>query len=406
MSEDRVPANAQSYGGDGRASLNGPKPLAVLLVISRLDGTGGAGRSVAELTCGLKRAGVRAELACFRHSSRSLEEDLLREGVPLHVLEVDHLPTAIWRLRRLIRDRRPDLVHTTMYAADQAGRLAALGTGTPVLSTITTPTHDPARDETAPLWRRRLLWALDGWTSRHLTSRIHAITYALKDSAVRGLGVRPDRVTVVYRSRDEERLGEPSEERRRTVRRALGLENATVVLTLGRQAPEKGQTHLLDAFALVVAAHPSAVLLVAGARGSATPALEAAMRERGIEASVRFLGHREDVGDLLAAADAFAFPSLFEGLGGALIEAMALGTPIVASDLPAVREVTGDGAVALLVPPGDPAALASALMRLLEDPILASELADAGRSRHRECFTPEVVTAGLIDLYREVVSER
>jgi glycosyltransferase involved in cell wall biosynthesis len=85
---------------------------------------------------------------------------------------------------------------------------------------------------------------------------------------------------------------------------------------------------------------------------------------------------------------------------------MALGTPIVSSDLPAVREVTGDGAVALLVPPGDPAALASALMRLLEDPILASELADAGRSRYRECFTPEVVTAGLIDLYREVVSER
>ncbi len=294
-----------------------------------------------------------------------------------------------------------------MYAADQAGRLAVWGTGTPVVSSIVNPTHDVTLlvDDTCPLWRRRLMWALDGWTARHLSSHIHAITNAAKDSAVRGLRVPPDRVTVVLRSRDPVRLGERSEERRHAVRRSLGLEDAMIVLTVGRQEQQKGHVHLLDAFALLATALPSATLLLAGTPGSATGALEERACEHGLEGRVQLLGHREDVGDLLTAADVFAFPSLYEGLGGALIEAMALRTPIVASDLPAVREVTGDGSVAILVPPGDPARLATALTRLLDEPVLAATLAEAGRARYLERFTPEIETAGLIKLYRAVAGE-
>ena len=344
-----------SSGRTKQSSRRHSEHLRVLFVISRLDGTGGAGRSVGELVQGMRKLGVEAEVACFARSQGALQDELEHEGVPIHVLDVAHMPTAVWCLRRLLRQRQPDLVHTTLYAADQAGRMAAWNTRIPVVSSIVNPTHDPALfvDETCGSLRRRLLWALDGWTARHLASHIHALTHALKESAVRGLRVPEERVTVVHRSRDARRLGEPSDARLREVRRSLGLDNAMIVLTIGRQAAQKGQIYLIEAFADVAARHENVALLLAGIPGPSTSKLQARVRELELEARVRFLGHREDVGALLAAADVFAFPSLYEGLGAAVIEAMALGTPIVASDLPALREITGDGDAALLVPLGN-----------------------------------------------------
>lgn len=383
-------------------------PIRVMFAISQLDGTGGAGRSLAELIAGVRDAGVATELACFQRAGTSLEDELECDGTPVHVLDADHLPQAVWRLRRLLRERRPQVLHTTLHAADQAGRLAALGTPTRVVSSIVNPTHDPSLmvDDTCPPWRRRTIWAFDGWTARHLTARIHAITGAVKESAVRGLRVPPDHVTVVYRSRDLKRLGEPSPERRARVRHGLGLGNDAVVLTIGRQEAQKGQVHLVGAFPRVLGEYPGAVLLIAGVPGSSTASIEHRARSLGVENHVRLLGHRDDVGDLLAAADVFAFPSMYEGLGGAVLEAMALGTPIVASDLPAIREVTGDGDVALLVPPGDEDALARGVLRLLDEPALAGALAARGRARYRSLFTPERVSAELVAMYLDVIGER
>src|SRR5262249_2041915 len=129
----------------------------VLFVISRLDRKGGAGRSVAEHVLGLHDAGVHVELACFGRTPGKLEDELALTGIPVHVLGAETLLTATLRLRTLILDRRPDVLHTTMYAGDQAGRFAAWGTGIPVVSSIVNPTHDPALlvDE-CPRWRRRL----------------------------------------------------------------------------------------------------------------------------------------------------------------------------------------------------------------------------------------------------------
>ena len=381
--------------------------LRVLFVISRLDRTGGAGRSVAELVMSLHRLGVQTELACFQRMHGGLEEELEESGIPVYSLNADHLVTAIWHLRRLVRRLDPDLVHTTMYSADQAGRVAAWRTGTPVISSVINPTHDPALlvDDTCPLWRRRMMWAIDGWTARHLASRLHTITDAVKRSAARGLRIDPDRITTVYRSRDARRLGSPDASRRASTRRALGADDASIILTIGRQTQQKGQIHLVDAFARLAPTRRDAILLIAGAVGSATPQIEARVLELGLTTRVRLLGFREDIGDLLTAADVFAFPSLYEGLGGAVIEAMALATPVVASDLPAIREATGDGDGALLVPPGEDVALADALERVLTDRALATSLAARGRRQYLRCFTPERTDLEMIEMYAAVLSQ-
>jgi glycosyltransferase involved in cell wall biosynthesis len=389
----------------GRAPLN---PIRVMFAISQLDATGGAGRSLAELIAGVRQAGVVTEFACFQRSSTGLEDEFQRAGGRVHILGADHLLRAVWKLRRLILARRPHILHTTLYAADQAGRLAAWRTPTRVVSSIVNPTHDPSviADPTCSPWRRRTLWAIDGFTARHFTARLHAITGAVKESAVRGLRVSSDHVTVVYRSRDLRRLGQRTAERRARVRQNLGLGDGPVVLTIGRQEPQKGQMHLVEAWPGVLAHHSDATLLVAGVPGSMTAALEGRVSTLGIADQVTLLGHRDDIGDLLAAADIFAFPSMYEGLGGAVIEAMALETPIVASALPAVREITGNGDAAVLVPPGDEDALAAGIRRLLADPALAKGIAVRGRQRYDALFTPERVSADLVNLYRDVIGER
>ena len=139
-------------------------------------------------------------------------------------------------------------------------------------------------------------------------------------------------------------------------------------MTLGRQEFQKGQWHLIEAMPEVLSQEPEAVLLLAGREGNSSERLRRAVASADVGSAVRFLGHRNDAPEILAAADVFVFPSLYEGLGGVLIQAMALGLPIVASDLPAIREVVEADANALVVTPGRPDDLETAILALAADP--------------------------------------
>ncbi len=144
------------------------------------------------------------------------------------------------------------------------------------------------------------------------------------------LGVDPDRITVVKRGRDSDRLGRRTPERTPAARAMLGIpETAEVVVTVGRQEYQKGHRYLIEAFAGVVASRPDARLLIAGREGHSTAALQSLINELDLNSVVTLLGHRSDVPEVLAASELFVFPSLYEGLGGALIEALALGLPVV-----------------------------------------------------------------------------
>ena len=119
---------------------------------------------------------------------------------------------------------------------------------------------------------------------------------------------------------------------------------------------------------------------------------------------VHLVGHTEDVGDLLAASDVFVFPSLHEGLGGALLEALAMSLPIVASDLPAFREFLVPGENAILVPPGRASAFADAIGRLLDDEPRRERMAAANLELFEQRFQLDVVAQQTERLYREVAA--
>lgn len=375
----------------------------MLHVINGL-GAGGAERSLAEMLPVMREAGVDSAIACLWRKPEGVHASVEAAGFPVHVIG-SRKAQAVRRLRALIGSWQPDVVHTTIFEADVLGRLAAAGKSAKVLSSLVNTTYDGVRVADAGVNPAKLfaVKALDAWTARHLTDHFHAVTGAVRDSAVQHLGVPRERVSVIERGRDLARLGHPSPSRRRRARAALGLaDDAQVVLNVGRQEPQKAHMTLLHAMAKLIPSRPRLTLLQAGRKGKSTPELERAVDELGLVHHVHFLGHRNDVGDLQAAADVFAFPSVYEGLGGSVLEAMAMRTPIVVSDAPALVEVVEDGRGGLVVPVGDFSALATSIARLLDEPETARPLSEQAHEIFLERFTLERSASRMVELYRSM----
>jgi glycosyltransferase involved in cell wall biosynthesis len=246
---------------------------------------------------------------------------------------------------------------------------------------------------------------VDLLTSRCLTTHFHAVSQAAKDSATTSLRIPAERITVVERGRNPGRLGQSGLERRWKSRQQLGLAaEDEVIVNLGRHEYQKGQKYLLEAAATLSFAHPRLILLMAGRQGNLTNELEKFKDHLGLNGQVRFLGHRQDVAEILAAADLFVFPSLYEGLPGAVIEAMALGLPIVASDIPPVREVVEENRNALLVAPASSAELAKAIATLFDDRDKALAYGRHSRKIFETRFTLQHSAARMIELYQKVAA--
>ena len=376
--------------------------LTILFVIDGL-GPGGAERSLAETLRYLHQANIRSIVAFFNRRQENLEGLLQENGADLRFIPQRTVAGRLSALRQLIQAERPDVIHTTLFESDIIGRLASIGQGAAVVTSLVNTTYDPIRLQDAHVnaLKLGLVRLIDGWTARHLTTHFHAITRAVRQSAIESMNLAPDRITVIERGRDG--YGQcPTDADRASARQKLGLsESDELILNVGRQEYQKGQRYLLEAMETILRVRPRAVLLIAGRKGHQSPMLDA-LATRIPDGRVRLLGHRDDVADLLAAADLFVFPSLYEGLGGSLIEAMASGLPIVASRLPAIEEVVEDGRNALLVERGSIAPLATAVTDLLENPDRARTFGVRSRDLRVEIHpgSPRDANGRLLSSYR------
>lgn len=375
--------------------------MRVLYVIDSLA-PGGAETSLAELAPGMIECGVELHVLPLG-KAQDLAPRLEDAGAVLH--EPTNRGGRVANVRSVlatIREIKPDLVHTTLYEADVAGRVAARIARVPSSTSLVNDSYGVSHREEAPAVRLAAAYALDRVTAAS-ARRFHAISAAIAESLGPRLGLSPDRIDVVPRGRDPQRFPfRPVEVRQRT-RRALGLDDvAPVVLAVGRQEPQKGLQHLLRAAPIVASEHPNLVVLIAGREGRATEELRATTAGSGI-VDIRFLGQRTDVADLLSAADVFCFPSEREGFGGVLIEALAVGCPIVGSAIPTTREVLGSGSpVGWLSPVGDVGALAADINTVLGDRESATEVAVRGRRRFDQHFTVDSVAVQMAGFFARV----
>ncbi len=387
----------------------------LFIVDCRIDspGVGGAERSLREMLPYFRDAGIEPVVACFHRRGSEVDRDFDgSEGVdyPVYFLEGKSRLEQVRSLRQIMTSERVELVHTTLFQADVFGRTATLGTRLPVVTSLVNMPYESARLEhdknasPSKIAAVRLLETLTGW---FLADHFHAITQAVEVAAVERRLVPPKRTTVVYRGRDERRLGRRTPERRRRVRAELGIaDSAFVVLNVARQEYQKGQRVLLEAARTVLARDPTALFVIAGRAGSASAELDRIASLNPHRDRIRFLGHRDDAPDLMAASDVFALSSLWEGLGCVVLEALALELPIVASDLPPVSEVLEAGRAGVLVPKNDAPALAQALVSLRDDPDRAFRIAAEGRRLFEERFTLARSAEGMIKIFESVGASR
>ena len=171
-----------------------------------------------------------------------------------------------------------------------------------------------------------------------------------------------------------------------------------IVLTIARLDRQKGQVYLLQA-----AAHVAEAVFVLIGDGPDRDMLEAQARELGVSDRVVFMGYRRDIPELLAACDVFVMSSLWDALPLTILEAMAAGKPVIATDVGGAREAVAHGETGLLIPPADPVALAGAIRIVLGDSRLAHTLGTAGQSRARQKFSVETMARRVTEIYDELL---
>ena len=295
---------------------------------------------------------------------------------------------AAWRLGRVLKQIQPEIVH----AHDPHGvaiAAAAIGFG----GLDVKPTLVASRRVDFALKMN----ALSQWKYRQVAAFLCA-SDAIRQILI-GQGIPRERALTIHEGID---LAHVDAAPPVSVREAFWLPtNAPVVGCVGALVDHKGHRYLVHAAADIVRAVPEARIVILG-EGDLRDELSRMIHELGLERHVLLPGFRPDVLSLLKAVDVFVMPSITEGLGTSILDAMACRKAVVASAVGGIPEVVEDGRTGLLVPPRDASALGSAIVRLLRDPSLAGRLADAGRARVEQRFTADRMVQDTLDVYRRL----
>jgi glycosyltransferase involved in cell wall biosynthesis len=300
--------------------------------------------------------------------------------------------SVVWRLRTYMLQEKFHIIHTHLIHADLYGTLAAKLAG---VKTIISSRHndDRFRNSLPIIWFNRFLarWqtkliVISDWIGKFLqevegipTAKIVRIHYGLDPKEI-------------------EAKANP-----RYVRQQFNIpESAPVIGTIGRCDDQKGQIYLLKAVRQIVESFPALRVLIIG-DGVLRPELEQWTKEHGLADNMIFTGYRTDAIELLSGFDLFVFPSLWEGLGLVLLEAMALKKAIIASNVSAIPESVLDGKTGLLVPPKDVDALAGAIRKLLNALGLARTFGEAGYTHLQQEFPVKKMISTTEAVYLEVL---
>lgn len=351
----------------------------VLLVLGR--SSGGIRRHVATLRDGLRDRGWDVAVA----APAGVFDDL---GGADHVVPISYSPVDAARAARGLAAAAKgfDVVHAHGL---KAGFCIALARVRPRVLTLHNVVLDDTRRAAGAL--RVLEARIPGWmdrtiaVSKEIAARFDGSPGADRMEVVPPAGPLP----VPVRSPEE-------------VRRDLGVGDAPLVVTVARMSGQKDLPTLLAAARRVIDERPEVRFVVVGG-GPAEAEVRAAHAQLELAGAVQLLGQRPSAADELAAADVFALSSVWEGSPLTVAEALLLRRPVAVTAVGAVPEVVEDGVTGRLVPPRDPAALATAILDLLADPARARRMADAGHALATERFAPDALVAAVERSYREVM---
>lgn len=364
--------------------------MKIVRVINELR-DGGVQLRLSRVVRDLCRRGHEVTVICTMAEGVHAEE-VRRAGVRVEVIPFRHYasPRAIFPLVQLLRRIRPDVVHSHLFRQNTPATIAALIARVPAIY---------AQVHLVGTYRKRSWvrweWALNRFRTRTLAVSdgvAHDIRHALHP-------IPPPRLHVLYNGVDLDAFGhsEPGECRRAILRETGWPADSVILLNAARLAYEKNQEQLLRAFARVQAVEPRGRLLLAG-EGDQRATLTDLARALHLDGKVCFAGLRRDVPDLMAGSDLFVLPSREEGFSNAILEAMACGLPVIASDVGGASEQIAHGTSGLVLPPLDEDALTGAMETLISEPETRRRMQTEAR-RIVQRFTHETMLRETLEMY-------
>lgn len=325
---------------------------------------------------------------------------LHQEGVAVSVVDLTRLasPSAIFRLRDLLVRKEAKIVQSHGARSNFYGRVAGRLAGVPaIISTV----HNSLYDYPVGRGRKALYLLMDRLTAP-LAHRIVCVADSLAQDLIRRSRLDARQLQVIHNGIDLDRFN-PRDVDGLRVRQQLGLPPGPLIGMIGRMTPQKGHIYFLQAFARVRDRFPEARALIVG-DGPLREELEGMARELKIEEGCIFTGVRSDIPELLSTLDVFVLSSVSEGLPYAVLEAMAMARPVVATRVSGLPEIIEDGVTGLLVPPRNPQALGAAVIGLLQDRDRAQKMGAAGRRTVEEKFGLDRMVQEIERLYEILMS--
>jgi sugar transferase (PEP-CTERM/EpsH1 system associated) len=373
----------------------GPTTATICQVLHTLH-VGGAEVLAARLARQL-RDRYRFVFACLDELG-SLGAELQREGFPVTVLQ--RRPGWDWRcslrLARLLRRERVAVVQAHQYTPFFYALTARLLCRRPAVLFTEHGRHQPDYPR-----RKRMLFNRVFLERR---DRVVAVGEAVRQALIVNEGLRAERVAVIYNGID---LGgfDGGGPERAAVRQEIGVDpNAFLLIQVARLDYLKDHGTAVRTLEQVVRQRPEARLVLVG-DGPERDKIARLVGERGLVGHVRFLGQRGDVARLLRAADVFLLTSTSEGIPVTVLEALAAGLPVVATNVGGMREIVEEGRTGLLAPAGDDAALAQHVLLLADQPALRTALGERGREVAAARFSERQMHAGYVRLYQELLGD-
>ena len=330
-----------------------------------------------------------------------LAEELRKLPLSVSVIpEANHTSITIAsRLLKIFRHIRPDIVHTHKYKDSIIGASVARYVGVPHTVRVVHGMPEPFNG--LRNLRMLLYTTVDRFVSRWLIDKLVAVSSDIEKQLIETYGAA--HVVRIHNGIDLEAVQSGSS--RPQKRKEWRVDDlVTLIGTVGRLVPVKGHVVLLEALRIIRGSDRNVMLLVVG-DGPLRAQLESEVARLGLEESVIFAGHHSPAYDFINMMDVFVLPSLHEGIPMVLLEALALGRPVVATRVGGIPEVITDGETGLLAEPADALSLAKCILQLIVDQSKGARLGKAGRTRVEEEFNARIMAEKTLGLYEKVLGD-
>lgn len=349
---------------------------------------GGIGNYILSLALTMKKKGV----SCIVVSSGGgLEAELERSGIEHRQISINtkfefapKVISAAFHIAGIVKKEKIDIIHAHSRVSQVASAIASRIAGVPYVTTC----HG--------YFKKRSRGIFDTWGTK-----VIAISDAVREHLIKDLSVKEDRVVLIYSGVDLSRFTyNYTSSEIQAVKNELKLGPGPVIGTIGRLSPVKGHRFLIEAMKYILPKRPDAEAFIAGDGKEKVPLENLAASVDGGKA-IHFAGSDLDTQKFLSVMDVFVFPSVKEGLGIALLEALAAGKACVASDVGGIGDIIKDGVSGLLVPPMSAHAISEAVIKLIGDEEMRKRLGEEGRAVVKKRFSLDVMAEKVIKLYGE-----